>query len=249
MITPAMNDEIGTNFDFYEFSIPLVPWAKGTDLLSDILKQVESQLTTLRQLHQWKLKHLLLTKPTLSTSQTFVFWVRSSIRDSTNCLAGVRGGLPISQIDVKLPDSSTYKGKKQNPRPRRILLDIGCDNPALIEALTQLGLEVELVWRQASDLLNYEIIEICTSQYIDMLVSTNGRLLTPPEEWLTYLMPQRTRLFFPPQELLESPKALAQAIHSRAYIKQTRKHSNSSQLQHESREIITRSPSDEIHLE
>ncbi len=159
------------------------------------------------------------------------------------------GGLPISEIGIRPPDSSAYKGKKQNPRPRRILLDIGCDDPALIKVLTQLGLEVELVWRQASDLLNYEIIEICTSQYIDMLVSTNGRLLTPPEEWLTYLMPQRTRLFFPPQELLESPKALAQAIHTRTYTKQTRKRSNSTQLQHESRKIITNSPSDEIHSE
>ena len=244
-----MSDEISTNFDFYEFLIPLVPWAKGTDLLSDILKQVESQATTLHQLHQWKLNHLLLTKPTLNTSQTLVFWVHSSILDSVQNLAGVRGGLPVSQIDVRPPDSSTYKGKKQNPRPRRILLDIGCDDPALIKVLTQLGLEVELVWRQASDLLNYEIIEICTSQYIDMLVSTNGRLLTPPEEWLTYLMPQRTRLFFPPQELLESPKVLAQAIHSRAYTKQTRRQSNSTQLQRESRKIIPRSPSEEIHSE
>jgi hypothetical protein len=158
-----MSDEISPNFDFYEFSIPLVPWTKGTDLLNEIVKQVESQATTLRQLHQWKLNHLLLTKPTLSTPQTFVLWVHSSILVSIQCLAGVRGGLLVSQIDVKPPDSSTYKGKKQNPRPRRILLDIGCDNPALIKALTQLGLEVELVWRQASDLLNYEIIEICTS--------------------------------------------------------------------------------------
>jgi len=36
-----MSDEIGATFDFYEFSIPLVPWAKGTDLLSDILMQIE----------------------------------------------------------------------------------------------------------------------------------------------------------------------------------------------------------------
>ncbi len=244
-----MSDEIKVNFDFYEFSIPLVPWAKGTDLLNEIVKQVESQATTLHQLHQWKLKHLLLPKPTLSSSQTFVFWVHSSIRDSTKCLAGVRGGFPISDIDVRPPDSSTYKGKKQNPRPRRVLLDISCDDPDLIKALKQLGLEVELVWRHASDLLNYEVIEICTSQYIDMLVSTNGRLLTPPEEWLTYLMPQRTRLFFSPQELLESPKALAQAIHSRVYTKQTHKQSNSPLLQHESRKIPTKSPSNEIHSE
>ncbi len=244
-----MSNEIRTNFDFYEFSIPLVPWTKGTDLLSNILKQAESQATTLHQLHQWKLKHLLLSKPTLSTSQTFVFWVHSSILDSTQCLAGVRGGLPVSQIGVRPPDSSTYKGKKQNPRPRRVLLDIGCDDPTLIKSLKQLGLEVELVWRHASDLLNYEIIEICTSQYIDILVSTNGRLLTPPEEWLTYLMPQRTRLFFPPPKLLKSPEGLAQAIHNRAHTRQTRKQANSTQSQHESQKIITRNPSDEIQTE
>jgi hypothetical protein len=98
-------------------------------------------------------------------------------------------------------------------------LDIGCDDPDLIKTLTRLGLEVELVWRHAADLLNYEIIEICTAQYIDILVSTNSQLLTPPEEWLTYLMPHRTRLFFPTPHLLQDSRALAQAIYERAFTR------------------------------
>ncbi|MFX0174028.1 MAG: hypothetical protein ACFE9L_19255 [Candidatus Hodarchaeota archaeon] len=204
-----MNYETKPNSDFYECSLQLVPWAKGTSQLENIFSQVEAQVPTLHQLLQWKQKYLLLPKPTLSTTQTFVFWVHSSIVDSTLRLMGVQGGFNINQVPPKLPDSSTYKGKKQNPCPRRVLLDIGRDDPALIKALTQLGLELELVWYHASDLLNYEIIEICTAQYIDMLVSTNGKLLTPPEEWLTYLMPHRTRLFFPPPQLFKDPTVLA----------------------------------------
>ncbi len=218
-----MNDELELFSDFYECSLQLVPWAKGTDLLEDILKQIEAQVATLYQLLQWKRNYLLFSKPTLSTDRTFVFWVHSSVVDSALLLTGVKGGFKITQKKPNLPDSSTYKGKKQNPRPRRVLLDIGCDDPALIKALTRLGLEVELVWRHAADLLNYEIIEICTDQYLDILVSTNSQLLTPPEEWLTYLMPHRTRLFFPPSQLLQDPETLAQTIYERAFTQLKRK--------------------------
>ena len=220
------------NSEFYECSIQLLQWAKGTDLLRDILKQIGIQLATLRQLYQWKRTYLLHPKPTLSTSHTFVFWIHSSIVDVALQLTGVQGGFKVNDINPKLPDSSTYKGKKLNPRPRRILLDIGIDNPALIQALTQLGLEIELIWHHAADLLNYEVIEICTAQYIDLLVSSNRRLLTPPEEWLTYLMPHRTRLYIPSQKLLESPEALAQTIYDRAHTIRKRKQINSRQLQH-----------------
>ncbi|MHA2243774.1 MAG: hypothetical protein ACXADY_02275 [Candidatus Hodarchaeales archaeon] len=244
-----MSNETASNFDFYECSFQLVPWAKGTDLLEENLKQVEAQVATLRQLYQWKRRYLLLSKPTLSTSQTFVFWVHPSIVDSALLLTGVRGGFKVSQTNTKLPDSSTYKGKKQNPRPRRVLLDIGCDDPALIKALTLLGLEVELVWRHAADLLNYEIIEICTAQYIDVLVSTNGQLLTPPEEWLTYLMPHRTRFFFPPPQSLKDTKVLAQTIYERAFTRLKRKQAHSHQLQHESFKTLARPASDTIHSE
>ena len=226
-----MTNEIESNSEFYECSLQLFQWGKGTDLLEDIIEQVDTQVATLHQLYQWKRSYLLLPKPTLSTPHTFVFWVHSSIVDIALRLAGVRGGFNVCQTDPKLPDSSTYKGKKLNPRPRRILLDIGCDDPAFVQILTQMGLEVELVWRHAANLLNYEIIEICTAQYIDLLVTCNERILTPPEEWLTYLMPHRTRLFFPPQKLLETPKALAQTIFDRAYTKRKLKRPNPHQLQ------------------
>ena len=241
-----MTDQIELDSDFYECSLQLFPWAKGTDLLEDILEQIDIQVTTLRQLHQWKRAYLLFPKPTLSSSYVFVFWVDSSIVDAVLRLTGVQGGFKINQNNIKLPDSSTYKGKKQNPRPRRILLDIGYNDPSLIKALTQLGLEVELVWRHAADLMNYEIIEICTAQYIDVLVSTNGQLLTPPEEWLTYLMPHRTRLFFPPPQLLKDPKVLAQAIYDRAFTIRKRKRANSNQLQTEFFRTLELKSSEEI---
>ncbi len=218
-----MSDELDFFSDFYECSFQLVPSSKGTDLIEDIFEQMEVQVKIIYQLLHWKRKHLLFPKPTLSTDQIFVFWVYSSVLDSALLLTGVQGGFKVTQKEPKLSDSSTYKGKKQTPRPRRVLLDIGCDDPALIKALTQLGLEVELVWRHAADLLNYEIIEICTAQYIDILVSTNNQLLTPPEEWLTYLMPHRTRLFFPPPQLLREPKVLAQNIYNHAFTRLKRK--------------------------
>jgi hypothetical protein len=236
-----LNDDVEFFSDFYECSFQQVPSSKGTDLLEDIFKQTEVQLKTVYQLLHWKCKHLLFPKPTLSTDQIFVFWVHSSVLDSALLLTGVRGGFKVTQKEPRLSNSSTYKGKKQTPRPRRVLLDTGCDDPALIKALTQLGLEVELVWRHAADLLNYEIIEICTAQYIDILVSTNNQLLTPPEEWLTYLMPHRTRLFFPPPQLLQDPKVLAQNIYNHAFTRLQRKkakHLHSQHLQDETIESV-----------
>lgn len=247
-----MNDELEFFSDFYECSLQLVPTSKGTDLLEDIFEQIEVQVKTIYQLLHWKRNHLLFPKPTLSTDQIFVFWVHSSVLDSALLLIGVRGGFKVTHKEPKSLDSSTYKGKKQTPRPRRVLLDIGCDDPALIKALTQLGLEVELVWRHAADLLNYEIIEICTAQYIDILVSTNSQLLTPPEEWLTYLMPHRTRLFFPPPQLLHDPTVLAQTIYERTFTRLKRKQAgqlNPHHLQRNSIKNIARPFSNKIHSE
>ncbi len=51
------------------------------------------------------------------------------------------------------------------------------------------------------------------------MMSTNERLLTPPEEWLKYLMPHRTRLCITPRHLLEDPKSLAHSIYSQTYTK------------------------------
>jgi hypothetical protein len=46
-------------------------------------------------------------------------------------------------------------------------------------------------------------------------------------------MPHRTRVFFPPQKPGESPKALAQTIHDKAFTKQNRKKVYFRQEQHE----------------
>ncbi|MFX1282536.1 MAG: hypothetical protein ACFFB5_02735 [Promethearchaeota archaeon] len=226
-----MTDELDFFSNFYECSFQLVPISKGTDLLEDIFEQIEVQVKTINQLLHWKRKHLLFPKPTLSTDQIFVFWVHPSIVDKALRLTRVRGGFKICQIDRKRPDSSTYKGKKQNSRPRRILLDVGCDDPLFVQKLIHMGLEVELVWRHAANLMNYEIIEICTAQYIDLFVTRNEQILTPTEEWLTYLMPHRIRLFFPPSKLLKTPEVLAQAIYDRAHAKRKRKRPKPHQLQ------------------
>lgn len=205
--------------EFFECSFPLTQWACGTDLMSDILAQVEACVSSIKQLSHWKSEFLLYPKPTLSSKQILVFWVHKSIIDAALHLPGVRGGFSVFKKPVSLPDSSTYGGKKQSPRPRRVLLDIGVDTSELIRHLHQLGLEVEQVWTHAADLLHYEIIELCTSQFIDLLVTTNPRLLMPPEEWLDYLMPHRTRIIVIPETSLNSTELLAKDIHQRAYKK------------------------------
>ncbi|MFW9905571.1 MAG: hypothetical protein ACFFFH_14610 [Candidatus Thorarchaeota archaeon] len=227
-----MSNELDFFSDFYECLLQLAPSSKGTDPLEVIFEQIEVRLKTIYQLLHWKRNHLLFPIPTLSTDQIFVFCVHSSVLESALLLTGVQGGFKVRQKKPRLPDSSTYKGKKQTPRPRRVLLDIGCDDPVLIKALTRLSLEVELVWHHAAEFLNYEIIEICTAQYIDILVSTNSHLLTPPEGWLTYLMPHRTRLFLPSPQLVQNPKALAQTIYERTFTRLKRKQANKFNLHH-----------------
>jgi len=183
-------------------------------------------LHTLNQLLQWKKSGLIFPKPTLSLKYTFVFWVHKSIIDSVLSLSNVQGGLPIQDINNRLPDSSSYKGKKRSPRPRRVLLDIGCESSALIDKLKQLGLEVVRLWDYAADLLHYEIIELCTAQYIDLLVTTNEKLLLPREEWLDYLMPHRTRMLIIPQRKLDFPEDLASSIYHYAHRKRKFKTKN-----------------------
>lgn len=218
---------------YYECSFPINNWVIGNDLFTNIVSQIECYMETLRQLDKWKQQGLLLEKPTLSLTSTLIFWVHKSIIDTALQLFGVQGGFRLGKLSECLPDSSQYNSKKQSPRPRRVLLDIGCDHPRLIEELTSLGLERVRLWDHIADLYHYEIIELCTSQYIDLVVTTNERFMNPAEEWLKYLMPHRTRLFFPPHKLLETPKVLAQAIHDRAYAKRKLKQPNPHQLQHE----------------
>jgi hypothetical protein len=204
---------------FFECQLPLIDWVHGTYPLSDMVT-VFTQLTNVfQQIYQWKSQGLIFPKPTLSSRYTFVFWVHDSIIDSVLEFSGIRGGFLVQPRGTRLPDSSTYRGKKQNPRPRRVLLDVGIDSPELVAELKFLGLEIECLWPHVADLLHYEIIELCTAQYIDLMVTTNEQLLTPPEEWLQYLMPHRTRLCITPRHLLEDPKRLAHSIYSRTYTK------------------------------
>ncbi len=179
-----------------------------------------------QQLYQWKSQGLIFPKPTLSSRYTFVFWVHDSIINSVLEFSSIRGGFRVQSKSTSLPDSSTYRGKKQDPRPRRVLLDVGIDSSELIAELKILGLEIECLWPHVADLLHYEIIELCTAQYIDLMVTTNERLQTPPEEWLQYLMPHRTRLCITPHHLLEDPKSLAHSIYSRTYSKRKFKTQN-----------------------
>ncbi|MFX1286281.1 MAG: hypothetical protein ACFFB5_21790 [Promethearchaeota archaeon] len=83
------------------------------------------------------------------------------------------------------------------------------------------------MWTHVADLLHYEIVELCTSQYIDLIVTKNPRILMPPEEWLELLIPHRTRIIVIPEEKLESPKELAKMIYKFAHSKRkfkTQKH-------------------------
>ncbi|PWI48456.1 hypothetical protein CEE45_06905 [Candidatus Heimdallarchaeota archaeon B3_Heim] len=219
------------NSSFYECQFQLNDWILGYYSLNEMISIVTQNLSILQQIHSWKNQGLLFSKPTRSLRHTFVFWVDHSIINAVLAIKSIRGGILVSTIKNKIPDSSIYKGKKANPRPRRVLLDIGCDSPSLIRHLEHLGLEGVRLWDYVADLLHYEIIDLCRAQFIDLLVSTNERLLMPAEEWLTYLMPHRTRLFIVPQDLKTNHKYLAPTIQQKAFQKrcyrvQSKKHSS-----------------------
>lgn len=218
-MTLIHNKSLNSNFSsFFECHFPLIEWVHGTTLLKDMVTKITQLAKTLQQLYQWEIQGLIFPKPTLSSRYTFVFWVEASIIEFVLKLPNIRGGFQIHE-DNTPPDSSSYRGKKQIPRPRRVLLDSNCDSPRLINQLKKLGLEVARLWDYIDDLVNYEIIQVCICQYIDLLVTTNDRLLMPPEEWIEYLMPHRTRLFLPPKTCLANPKALAHEIYKRAYTR------------------------------
>ena len=227
----AANNQLENQY--YECSFPLTNWVTGNNLFYSIVSQMENYMGTLRQLYKWKQQRLLLERPTLSSASTLIFWVHKTIIDNALQLFSIQGGFKVSNSSKCLPTSSQYNYKKQSPRPRRVLLDIDCDHPHLLEELDSLDLERIRLWDHIADLYHYEIIELCTAQYIDLVVTTNERLMNPWEEWLTYLMPHRTRLFFPPPQLLKDPKVLAQAIYDRAFTIRKRKRFNSNQLQTE----------------
>ncbi len=207
------------NFSFYEYQFPLSEWIQGSYSLKEMISIVTKNLTILQQLYAWENKGFVFSKPTRSLRNTFVFWIDESLIESVREFRNIRGGLPVSDMKDSLADSSTYKGKKVSPRPRRILLDIGCDSPSLVKHLEQLGLEVISLWEYVADLIHHEIIDQCHAQYIDLLVSTNERVLMPTEEWITYLMPHRTRLFTVPRDIVSNYENLAIVIKQKAFQK------------------------------
>ena len=125
---------------FHECQFQLSDWIHGTNSLSEMEAIISRQLKTLHQLNLWKDQGLIFPKPTLGLRYTFVFWADKSILDSVLSLDNVQGGFQVQNASHKLPDSSSYKGKKRSPRPRRVLLDSGCESHVLINSLKKIGL-------------------------------------------------------------------------------------------------------------
>jgi hypothetical protein len=196
---------------FFEAHFPLTGWISGIKLLQESFPVFQSRFATFAQLFHWMQQGRIIPKPTLSTARTFTFWFPATLWGSVMALPGIYGGSPVN-LSPSWPHTL--------PRPKRVLLDIGVDNPSLITQLKQAGLEIVWAWDYLNDLIQYELIEVCSAQYIDLIVTTNERLLTSSEDWLSYLLPHRTRLFIiPPEAVLQNPHTLAEAIVTRAQTK------------------------------
>ncbi len=185
---------------FLECSFPLVQWADGTELWSDMLTKVESYTDTLQKLNDWKAKGLIIPKPTLSSDQTLIFWIHDSLVPKALKLTGIRGGFKLSPNKFHDLSLTSNQHKKKVNRSQRVLLDLGCDSPELVAKLRQCGLIVNCVWDYLSDLYHYELIQQCLNQSFDILVSKNERLFTPVEEWIQYLFPKKTKLLIVPEK-------------------------------------------------
>ncbi len=214
---------------FYECSFPLTYWVRGTDIFEDIVTQVNNYVNSLHHLYQFKERKLLIPKPTFSSQRTLIFWVHESIVNDTLNLHGVRGGFQVRKSESSFRDGFT-KTKQSIPSPR-ILLDFGCDSLPFVNHLEKLGLEVVYLWEYVADLYHHEIIELCSDQRIDLLISINERLFTPSEEWLDYLIPHRTQLYLTSRSKVKRPKSLAREVYRRIYAKWNFKNSNSCQNQ------------------
>jgi hypothetical protein len=205
---------------FSEFYFPLNEWVKGTDLIADIHTNISERAETFSYLLKLKQQGLLLQKPTLSTNQTFTFWVNDSLHDTLSTLPGLYGGHKIVHNQEKLPLEGI--NIKKNTRPRLVLVDVNIDSKELTDELKCFQVESKRIWDYVSDIIQYELIEVCTTQYVDLIITTNDRLLTRSEEWLKYLLPHRTRLCIITKELLADPKKLAFSINQRAWMKKSR---------------------------
>lgn len=199
---------------FLECSFPLVQWADGKELWSDMLTKVESYTDTLQKLYHWKAIGLVIPKPTLSSNRTLIFWIHNSLAPTALKLTGIRGGFKLSSNKShNLSIASNQKRKKIN-RSQRVLLDLGCDSPELIAKLRQCGFSVNCVWDYLSDLYHYELIQQCLNHSFDILVSKNERLFTPIEEWIQYLFPKRTKLLIVSENRLKENKDLFNFIYN-----------------------------------
>jgi hypothetical protein len=193
----------------YECSVSVNNWVRGTYFLDEIVKQINQFCTTLNQLHQFKEKKLLIPKPTLSSFNVLVFWVHESIIDDIAKLHGVQVGFQVSKINRTVPDSLNSK---------RVLFDIGCDSPQIVQKVSALGIEVISLWEHINDLYHYEILDLCYDRKIDFLVTINDRLFISGDTWLDYLKPSKTCLVNIPSKLLEKPDELISTIYNATVI-------------------------------
>jgi hypothetical protein len=205
--------------EFLEFHFPLREWVKGTDLITDINDCISQRGRTFSQLLQWKQQGYLWPKPTLSSVDVFTFWVTPTLSDVIHHLPGLYGGSTINKMNNDSNSLQSTTQKKITPRPRLVLLDYPLDTPDITSRLHHYNLTSKRIWDYTADLIQYELIDVCKSNYVDLIVTTNDRLLTSGEEWLQYLLPHRTRLFIVPKELLQDLDKLALLINQRAFEK------------------------------
>ena len=84
---------------FFECSLPLSYWAKGTDYFNQIITEFSDYMFTLNKLNIWFKKGLLIPKPTWSSSTRLFFLVNDSIIDIVMQLKGISGGYRDSRQD------------------------------------------------------------------------------------------------------------------------------------------------------
>ena len=207
---------------FLEFHFPLREWVKGTELISEINANNSQRAKTFSLLLQWKKQGYLWPKPTLSTAEVFTFWINPALQDTVHHLPGLYGGHTINNPYGDSQTLTSNSREKITPRPRLVLLDFPLDTPDLTDKLKQYNLTFKRIWDYTADLIQYELIDACKSNYVDLIVTTNDRLLTSSEEWLQYLLPHRTRLCIVSKELLTDSKQLAFLINQRAWMKKSR---------------------------
>ena len=211
--------------EFLEFHFPLREWVKGTELITEITTSISQRAKKFSQLLQWKQQGYLWPKPTLSTAEVFTFWVNTALHEAIHQLPGLFGGHPINNPYIssgKYQRLKTTTREKKTPRPRLILLDSFLDTPELTDKLSKYNLTFKRIWDDIADLIQYELIDVCKINYVDLIVTTNDRLFTSSEEWLQYLLPNRTRLCIVSKDLLDDPERLASMINQRAWMKKSR---------------------------